>query len=403
MDEVETAIRELQLNKACGSDLISTEHLKYSSKCIVEYLSLCFSFFLAHGLLPDTMMSVTLVPVVQNKAGKINARNNYRPIALASTMSKLFERILLNRLKKYLNTEDNQFGFKKGLGTDQCIFALKEIAASYREMNGNVSMGFLDASKAFARVNHRMLFEKLAERDVPAYLRRILQFWYTKQQFNVRWGSVISDSFHVSNGVRQGGILSPVLFNLYMDNLSSMLNAQSSGCYIGDVKLNHLMYADDVVVLAPSAKALQALLDVCSDFGIRHDVCYNETKSVVMICRSPLLKDAATPDFVLNGARLEVVESIKYLGHVLCCDLSDDDDIVRATRQLYCQGNILLRAFHMCSENVKLSLFLPIAILCILPISGVFTGIKTMRTFKIAYHNILKEFLGTCLNILARA
>ena len=209
VNDIEIAMKDLQLNKACGSDLIFAEHLKYASRCLLEYLCLCFSFFLAHGVIPDSMMSVTLVPVIKNKAGKINAKNNYRPIALASVVSKLFERILLCRLSNFLNTEDNQFGFKKLLGTDQCIFVLKELAASYREMNGNVFMGFLDASKAFDRVNHRILLQRLAEREVPGYLRRILKFWLTEQQFNVRWNNATSDSFYVFNGVRQGAYYLP--------------------------------------------------------------------------------------------------------------------------------------------------------------------------------------------------
>ena len=76
-----------------------------------------------------------------------------------------------------------------------------------------------------------------------------------------------------------------------------MLNERGSGCYIGDVKVNHLMYADDVVVLAPSPRALQTLLDVCTEFGHSHDVSYNSAKSVVLICRSQLLRDVVTPSF----------------------------------------------------------------------------------------------------------
>ena len=89
-----------------------------------------------------------------------------------------------------------------------------------------------------------------------------------------------------------------------------------------------------------------------------------------------------------------MVESIKYLGHVLCCDLSDDDDIVRATRQLYCQGNVLLRAFHMCSEDVKLSLFRTYCYPVYTAHLWSLYRVKTMRTLKIAYHNIFKKFLG---------
>ena len=144
---------------------------------------------------------------------------------------------------------------------------------------------------------------------------------------------------------------------MYVDELSVMLNMQRSGCYIGDRKVNHLMYADDIVVLAPSARALQALLDTCTNFGNCNGACYNASKSVVMVCRSKLLKDVKIPYFHLDGAKLNEVTEVKYLGHVIRNDLSDDDDILRATRQLYCQGNVLLRSFHMCTMDVKPRLF----------------------------------------------
>ena len=106
-----------------------------------------------------------------------------------------------------------------------CIFAPKEIIASYRSRNSSLFLCFLDASKAFDRVNHEKLFTKMADRGISKYLIRILVFWYTHQTMMPRWGSSVSEPFHVSNGVRQGGILSPFLFNLYMDGLSDNLNA----------------------------------------------------------------------------------------------------------------------------------------------------------------------------------
>ena len=81
---------------------------------------------------------------------------------------------------------------------------------------------------------------------------------------------------------KAGGILSPYLFNVYMDELSSLLNKHRTGCYIGERIVNHLIYADDLVVIAPSGVGLQRLLDVCCEFGLSHDVKYNSLKSCVM-------------------------------------------------------------------------------------------------------------------------
>ena len=149
-------------------------------------------------------MAVILVPVIKDKAGKINSKDNYRPVALASILSKVLELIILDRLSEFLYTADNQFGFKKKLGTDSCIYVLKEIIDSYSRLSGSVFLCFLDASKAFDRINHRELFKKLERRGVPLYLVRILSFWYSQQKMCVRWGTDISESFYVSNGVRQG-------------------------------------------------------------------------------------------------------------------------------------------------------------------------------------------------------
>ncbi len=86
---------------------------------------MCLTGFLIHGIMPDTMISVILVPVIMGKTGKINSKANYRPIA--SIISKIFEHILYDRLELYLLTNDDQYGFKCKHGTDICIYVLKEI------------------------------------------------------------------------------------------------------------------------------------------------------------------------------------------------------------------------------------------------------------------------------------
>jgi len=314
--EIECAIKELDLNKSCGMDGVYAEHLKYSSRRLLVLLSVCITSMFIHGVLPESMISVVLVPIIKDKTGKITSKDNYRPIALASTISKIIEIILLNRMSDLLLTCHNQFGFKKKLGTDQCIYMLKEIIDAYKVLNGSIFICFLDASKAFDRVNHNTLFKKLLSRGVPCYIVRILAFWYANQTNCVRWGGVYSDSFNVSNGVRQGGILSPFLFNVYIDDLSCRLNDCRTGCSFAGMLINHLMYADDLVLIAPSTAGLQKLLNLCEKYGVDHDVKYNAKKSAVMVFRSRLLHNVVLPSFKLNGVNLNTVRSVKYLGHL---------------------------------------------------------------------------------------
>ena len=116
-------------------------------------LAMCFTSFISRGFLPESMFSVVLVPVIKDKAGKISSKDNYRPIALASVISKLVEVIMLDRIEMCMNTNPNQFGFKRKHGTDQCIYVLKEIIDLYRRLNGSVFVCFLDASKTFDRIH----------------------------------------------------------------------------------------------------------------------------------------------------------------------------------------------------------------------------------------------------------
>ena len=161
----------------------------------------------------------------------------------------------------YLNSTDNQLGFKKGHSTDHCIFALKKFIQYYKSNNSPVYSCFLDASKAFDRVNHWTPFRKLLNRGVPVVLIRILLNWYRTQTFCINWGSTTSDFFNVSNSVRQGGILSPYLFIVYIDELSNMLNSAGIGSHIHNYCTNHVFYADDICVIAPSPSGLQGLLN----------------------------------------------------------------------------------------------------------------------------------------------
>ena len=107
----------------------------------------------------------------------------------------------------------------------------------------------------------------------------MLFVWYRNQSFVVKWDNVLSDTFKVSNGVRQGGVLSPKLFNIFIEDLSNLLKSVKVGCFMNGTCFNHLFYADDAILLAPTPEALQRLIDICCDFADRNEMQYNVSKS----------------------------------------------------------------------------------------------------------------------------
>jgi len=212
---------------------------------------------------------------------------------------------------------------------------------------------FLDATKAFDRVDYTVLFQKLSSRNVPGYIVKFLWNWYSKhcgQAFNR-----IALTFAMVY-VRQGGMLSPFLFALYIDQLSIHLQAVNVGCRLGNLIVNHFLFADDIDIFAPSAKRLQELLDVCSNFADTHRVVFNVSKSQCLIVHSK--GDTFTqPVFRLCSFALPYTDNYEYLGHFINSRLTDDADIMRQTRSLYATANGVVRKFSSSSLCTKLLLF----------------------------------------------
>ena len=184
----------------------------------------------------------------KDKKGNVSDTDNYRPIALTCVISKVLELLLLERYRNLFLTSHNQFGFKDKLGTDMCVFTLKQVLDYCHSLSSPVYVAFMDASKAFDKVNHFHLLSKLIERDLPIIIVRLLYFWFRSQRFIVRWGNCVSQSFNAQNGVRQGGIGSPIFFNVYLDSLSTILNNSCTGCMVNNCLGNHLLYADDSIL-----------------------------------------------------------------------------------------------------------------------------------------------------------
>ena len=150
------------------------------------------------------------------------------------------------------------------------------------------------------------------ERNLPLCFIAVIKNWYDKLTSVVKWNSVFSMLFVVRSGVRQGGILSPILFNVYVNDLVNNLVDKDCGCHVGSVFFGCFIYADDVILLSPSLIGLQAMLDVCACYGNTHDIIFNSKKSVCMVVGKSVI--APLPSMSIGDDNINWVKSLKYLG-----------------------------------------------------------------------------------------
>ena len=239
---------------------------------------------------------------------------------------------------RFFTSKPWQFGFKRKSSTVHAVYCLKETVDYYVNNGSRVFCAFLDASKAFDRLVHSGLFIKLIHKGVPKIFLDLIVYWYRSLSCRVKWDDCFSQWFRVIAGVRQGGILSPDFYCLYVDELISILESLHIGCHVLDVFMAALLYADDMALLAPSMKGLQRLLDVCSVFCSNWDICLNEKKSKVLYfgkkCENPY-----SPQ--LNGNTLEWADSWPYLGVQ-----------VVSGKRYGCTQNERIKKFYRCANAI---------------------------------------------------
>ena len=165
--------------------------------------------------------------------------------------------------------------------------------------------------------------------------------WYTHQKMCIRWGYAISPSFTVSNGVKQGGIISPILFNVYMDGLSVLLNSSNIERQIGHTFLIHLCYADDLCLISLSSADMQKLLNLCSKYAVDHSLTYNAKKSFSLYFLPRTVK-ISRPQLYLDTLVIPRVSERKYIS-IIVCQKNCDHDLKRRMTNFYANANMLLR------------------------------------------------------------
>ena len=310
---IEEIIDELSTGKASGLDGLSVEHLKYSHPILISILSMLYNLMLRINFVPNACGIGLTIPIPKTSSNsKLQSPDDFRGITISPILSKVFEKCLLKISMKYLNTSDMQFGFKKNSGCTHAIYTVRSTIEYFNRNNSTVNLCSIDVSKAFDKVNHYALFTKLMDRNVPRHIVLILKCWYDKIVTTVKWNACLSHKVKLVAGVRQGGILSPYLFAVFVDIILVNLRNSKFGCHINTVCYNAIMFADDLILLAISLRDLQAMVGLCVEELDLLDLKVNLKKS--MCLRIGKRHNEQISQVVINNQALEWKQEIKYLG-----------------------------------------------------------------------------------------
>ena len=315
LEEIMKAKSILKPGKATGVDNINNEMISEALKVYPEAFRNVMNILLKEGKGVSNWLTSLLVPI--HKKGEVDNPDNYRGIALISCLAKFFYAILNNRLMVYCLTHKilspSQLGFLAGNRTSDAHIILYNLINEYCHKRGLKIYGcFVDFSKAFDSIPRDILFQKLLDIGVTGKFYDIIRFIYEGDQLCIKINDAITSSIRTMMGVRQGCVLSPLLFNIFMADFPGSLS-QDVGVHLTDnTSINCILWADDIILLSETEEGLNKLLSELNTYSGNNHLKVNTDKTKCMIFNKTgrLMRR----DFYLGNTKLENVRSYKYLG-----------------------------------------------------------------------------------------
>ena len=345
--EFMTVIKNLKNDKAAGFDSILNEMLKNSPPVVLNLIHRFINLCLLKSLVPQSWCMELITPIF--KDGDLNDPNNYRGICISSSFLKIICTLLNNRIQSYCTKHNvinkNQIGFKSKHRTSDHLLTLKTVVKKYVTIGKKkLFTCFIDFKKAFDSVWHQGMFHKINKIGIFGKSLELIKNIYKKTKCAVKVNDHTTEFFNYTKGVRQGCPLSPILFNIYVNDIFDLINnIDEPDVYLDkEHKINALMYADDLILISETQEGLQKQIDKLSDFCEERKLDVNIKKTKIMIFNrgNKLLKT----EFRIKNSVLENVKSFKYLGFTISaknCSFTPtvEDLSTKANRAVFALNN----------------------------------------------------------------
>ena len=317
-EEIQNAISSMKNNKSPGPDGIPIEFFSNNLGFWLPILHRLFNYIYDTGTYPDEWAEGIIIPIFKN--GDCNKPNNYRPITLTSSLSKAFCSILNKRLTEWTKNNcpitEGQCGFREGRSTIDNIFTLDTIIRKLlTKPKARLYCIFVDFKKAFDTVPRSKLWKKMQDSQYGGKIMKMLKGIYKSVKTAVALKNCQRTDFFSSGlGLKQGCMLSPLLFSIYINDLESEMSAENMHTIpVEDAHLFYLLFADDLTLFSNTVIGLQRSIDRLHAYCNKWGLTVNTDKTKVMVFRrGGVLK--RTEKWYYNGNPINVVPYFKYLG-----------------------------------------------------------------------------------------
>lgn len=290
-EEIERAIKNMKMGKAAGIDRIPMEAWRYAGIAVRRGLIDLLRRIWREGKIPSEWEMSIVVPLY--KRGDKERAGNYRGISLLCTAYKIYAKILRKRLEEYMEKKglipDSQAGFRKGRSTIDNIFILNHIIQREKEFGKVIRKDkiyaiFIDLKAAFDNVNRGILWKIMEEMGIEKGLIGRLKEVYRNTEMVIRTKNGYTKSFRTKKVVRQGCVMSPALFNIYIADINRDLERRSiGGVDLGGVRVWSLAFADDMVLVAKNRKALLDMMSTLKRLLRERELELNTDKTKVLV------------------------------------------------------------------------------------------------------------------------